>query len=132
MRTVEQDADAIGETRFDALPERVQDALGELAGAAKEGLLALSVGVGLGVLSELMAEEVDGVVGPKGRHDVDRVAVRHGHEAGQVTLGGRRVPVKRPRVRATDGSGEVAMRPTRTSPTATRSRRWCSSRCSPA
>jgi len=40
MRTVEQDADAIGQTTFDALPERVQDALGELAGAAKEGLLA--------------------------------------------------------------------------------------------
>ena len=43
MRTVEQDADAIGETRFDALPERVQDALGELAGAAKDGLLTLFV-----------------------------------------------------------------------------------------
>jgi hypothetical protein len=109
MRTVEQGADAIGETKFDALPERVQLALGDLAGAAKEGLLALSVGVGLGVLSELMAEEVDVVVGPKGRHDVDRAAVRHGHEDGQVTLGGRRVRVERPRVRATDGSGEVAM-----------------------
>ena len=94
MRTVEQDADEIGESKFDALPERVQDALGELAGAAMEGLLALSVGVGFGVLSELMAEEVDDVVGPKGRHDVDRVAVRHGHEAGEVTLGGRRVSVQ--------------------------------------
>jgi putative transposase len=31
------------------LPERVQEALGRLVGAAKEGLLALSVGVGLGV-----------------------------------------------------------------------------------
>jgi hypothetical protein len=40
------------------LPERVQEALGELVGAAKEGLLALSVGVGLGVLVELMEEEV--------------------------------------------------------------------------
>ena len=109
MKNVEQGADEIGEAKFDALPERVRDALGELAGAAKEGLLALSVGVGLGVLAELMAEEVDDVVGPKGRHDVDRVAVRHGHEAGQVTLGGRRVAVERPRVRATDGSGEVAM-----------------------
>jgi len=87
----------------------VQEALGELAGAAKEGLLALSVGVGLGVLTELMAEEVDDVVGPQGRHDADRVAVRHGSEAGQVTLGGRRVGVERPRVRATDGSGEVTM-----------------------
>jgi transposase-like protein len=56
-----------------------------------------------------MAEEVEDVVGPKGCHDHARVAVRHGHEDGSVTLGGRRVPVQRPRVRATDGSGEVAM-----------------------
>ena len=49
------------------LPERVQEALGELVGAAKEGLLALSVEVGLGVLGELLEQEVDEVVGPKGR-----------------------------------------------------------------
>lgn len=36
-------------------------------GAAKEGLLALSVGVGLGVLSELLEEEVTDVVGPEGQ-----------------------------------------------------------------
>ena len=72
----------------------MQEALGELAGAAKEGLLALSVGVGLGVLHELMEAEVDEVVGPKGRHDRERAAVRHGHEGGEVTLGGRRVPVR--------------------------------------
>ena len=47
------------------LPLRVEEALGELVGAAREGLLALSVGVGLGVLAELMEEEVDEVVGPK-------------------------------------------------------------------
>ena len=109
MRNLDDGADAIGPTKFDALPQRVQEALGELAGAAKEGLLALSVGVGLGVLSELMNEEVDDVVGPKGRHDVERRAVRHGHEAGSVTLGGRRVAVERSRVRASDGTGEVAM-----------------------
>ena len=91
------------------LPPRVQEALGELVGAAKEGLMALSVGVGLGVLAELMQEEVTEVVGPKGRHDPERSAVRHGHEAGEVTLGGRRVGVERPRVRAADGAGEVAL-----------------------
>jgi len=32
-----------------ALPPPVQEALGRLVGSAKEGLLALSVGVGLGV-----------------------------------------------------------------------------------
>jgi transposase-like protein len=91
------------------LPVRVQEALGELVGAAKEGLLALSVGVGLGVMAELMAEEVDEVVGPRGKHDPDRTAVRHGREAGEVTLGGRRVGVQRPRVRTADGGEEVGL-----------------------
>jgi putative transposase len=91
------------------LPERVQEALGQLVGAAKEGLLALSVGVGLGVLTQLMEEEVDNVVGPKGKHDPERSAVRHGHEDGSVTLGGRRVDVRRPRMRTADGEAEVAL-----------------------
>jgi hypothetical protein len=91
------------------LPARVQEALGELVGAAKEGLLALSVGVGLGVMAELMEEEVTDIVGPKGKHDPGRAAVRHGHETGAVTLGGRRVQVKRPRVRTVDGEGEVPL-----------------------
>ena len=92
------------------LAARVQEALGELVGAAREGLLALSVGVGLGVVHELMEEELVEVVGPKGRHDPERMAVRHGHEEGELTLGGRRVPVRRPRARAADGSGEVELR----------------------
>ncbi len=91
------------------LPGRVQEALGELVGAAKEGLGALSVGVGLGVLAELMEEEVDEVVGPKGRHDPKRTAVRHGHEGGEVTLGGRRLAVERPRVRSADGRSELPL-----------------------
>jgi len=91
------------------LPARVQEALGQLVGSAKEGLLALSVGVGLGVLAELLEEEVVEVVGAKGKHNPARVAVRHGHEPGTVTLGGRRVPVERPRVRSADDRGEVRL-----------------------
>jgi putative transposase len=91
------------------LPERVQEALGQLVGAAKEGLLALSVEVGLGVLRELLEAEVDEIVGPKGRWNGARTAVRHGHETGEVTLGGRRVPVKRPRARSADGESEVPL-----------------------
>ena len=45
------------------LPAQIQEALGELVGAAREGLLALSVGVGLGVVHELMELEVEEVVG---------------------------------------------------------------------
>ncbi len=110
MRNVTPEQVAMAEQhRRGELPDRIEGALGELAGAAKEGLMALSVGVGLGVLHELMAAEVDEVVGPKGKHDPERRAVRHGHEGGEVTLGGRRVPVERPRARALDGSGEVAL-----------------------
>ena len=106
MRTVS--LDQVGREEL-ALPPRVQEALGELVGSAKEGLLALSVGVGLGVLAELLEEEVVEVVGPKGKHDPARTAVRHGHEAGEVTLGGRRVQVERPRVRSADGRTEVRL-----------------------
>ena len=91
------------------LPERVREALGQLMGAAKEGLLALSVEVGLGVLRELLEEEVDELVGPKGKWNPDRTAVRHGHEHGEVTLGGRRVRVRRPRARTADGESELPL-----------------------
>ncbi len=50
-------------------------------------MLALSVGVGLRVVHELMELEVTEVVGPKGRHDLDRAAKRHGHEDGFDDLG---------------------------------------------
>ncbi len=111
MGTVDHDADGrvADQAVEEVLPARVQEALGELVGVAKDGLLALSVGVGLGVLSELLEEEVDDVVGPKGKHDPDRTAVRHGHEDGEVTLGARRVSVRRPRARSADGREEVAL-----------------------
>ncbi len=89
------------------LPAKIQEALGELVGAAREGLLAPSVGVGLGVVHELMELEVEEVVGPKGKHKPDRRAVRHGHEDGSMTLGGRRVGVRRPRMRTADGEHEL-------------------------
>jgi hypothetical protein len=43
------------------------------------------------VLRELLEEEVGEVVGPKAKWNLERTAVRHGHENGEVTLGGRRV-----------------------------------------
>ena len=92
-----------------ALPEEVKLSLAEIAGAAKEGLLALATGTGLAVLHEAMEHEVEQVAGPRGRHHQERTAYRHGHTAGEVSLGGRRVEVERPRARARDGSGEVGL-----------------------
>jgi putative transposase len=91
------------------LPDRVTIALAELATAAREGLLALAVGTGLGVLGSLLDTDVERLAGPKGRHNPDRAAVRHGSQPGKVTLGGRRVRVDRPRVRSADGAAELAL-----------------------
>ena len=81
--------------------------LAELAGDVHEGLLAMAVGTGLQVMAAMMNADVEAVCGPKGRHDPARTAVRHGTGDGSVTLGGRRVPVTRPRMRAADGTGEL-------------------------
>ncbi len=89
------------------VPKQVSVAMTEIAADIQEGLLALAVGAGLQVMQMLMESDVAALAGPKGKHDSERVAVRHGQERGSVTLGGRRVPVQRPRVRATDGSGEL-------------------------
>jgi putative transposase len=67
----------------------------------------MAVGAGLQVMAAMMDADVTTVCGPRGKHDPNRTAVRHGTEQGSVTLGGRRVPVERPRMRATDGSGEL-------------------------
>ncbi len=86
-----------------SLSERLAGKLDEhlelFAERMREGLLAASVAIGLEVMGELAEAEVGELAGPKGKHDPARRVYRHGSEAGRVTLGGRRVPVRRPRVR---------------------------------
>ena len=90
-----------------AVPEQVIVSMAEIAESAKEGLLALAVGTGLQVMAAMFGEDAERLCGAEGRHNPGRAGYRHGSEAGSVTLGGRRVPVSRPRVRAADGSGEL-------------------------
>jgi putative transposase len=97
------------DTSRPVVPGVVSVVLTELAQDMREGLLALAVGAGLQVMAAIMEEDVAAACGPKGRHDSQRTASRHGHERGSVTLGGRRVAVTRPRMRAADGSGELAV-----------------------
>src|SRR6266536_983257 len=91
--------------RTAGLPEglagRVDEHLAVFAAHLRQGLLAASTAVGLEVMGELMAVEVTELAGPKGRHDPARTAMRHGSQPGTVTLGGRRLGVRRPRVRST-------------------------------
>jgi len=86
------------------LAGKVGDELVLFAHRMHEGLLAASVAIGLDVMAELMEAEVTEVAGPKGRHNAERVAYRHGHEDATVALGGRRVAMQRPRVRSVDGA----------------------------
>jgi putative transposase len=92
------------------LAGRLDGHLARFAEHMREGLLAASVAVGLDVMAELMQAEVTDLAGPKGKHDPARTAKRHGGEHGTVTLGGRRVPVRRPRVRTVgDDERELAL-----------------------
>jgi putative transposase len=85
------------------LPEELRVAMTEVAGAAREGLLAMSVAVGLRVLAELLEAEIAAKAGPRHAKQPGRLARRHGSAPGSVVLGGRRVPVDRPRARTLDG-----------------------------
>jgi putative transposase len=81
---VKETVPVVEATRDEAvLPERVQEALGQLVGAAKEGLLALSVEVGLGVLRELLEQEVEEVVARRAG------GTRSGARSGMVTRAAR-------------------------------------------
>jgi transposase-like protein len=92
-----------------ALPEAVTVAVGELADELEEGLLAFAVGAGLKVLGVILEEEATMLAGPKGRHDPERSAVRHGTDDGLVALGGRQVSIRRPRLRSADRATEVTL-----------------------
>src|SRR5213080_981634 len=98
----------LDEWGVDDLPAEVRLALTDIAGTAREGLLAMSVAAGMAVMRAMFDAEITAACGPKGKHDPDRVAVRHGAGRGSVVLGGRRVPVARPRARTT-GGGEVPL-----------------------
>jgi len=92
-----------------AVPEQVIVSMAGIAESAKEGLLALAVGTGLQVMAAMFGEDAERLCGPESKHNPGRAGYRHGAGAGSVTLGGRRVPVTRPRVRAADGSGELRL-----------------------
>jgi transposase-like protein len=91
-----------------ALSDELRASLTEVVGAAREGLLAMSVGVGLRVFAEMMEDELSARVGAKHAKLADRSASRHGSASGSVVLGGRRVRVQRPRARTTAGD-EIAL-----------------------
>ena len=96
-------ADTTDAAALPDLPEEIALAMTDIADAAREGLMAMSVAAGMAVMAAMFEAEITEIAGLKGKHDTKRAAVRHGTEKGSVTLGGRRVPVQRPRARTVDG-----------------------------
>jgi len=75
--------------------------------SAKGALLDLFVGVGQQVLGALMEHDREEFCGPKGKHDAQRRASRAGSTRSEVTLGGRRIAIRR--LRARGGKGELEL-----------------------
>jgi len=71
-------------------------------------LLAWVHAQGLAALDELFREEAVGLAGPKGRHQTPRTHHHWGTTATALTFGGRRLHVRRPRVRRITG-GEATL-----------------------
>ena len=73
-------------------------------------LLAWVHAHGLAALDELFREDAAVLAGPKGRHQAQRTHHNWGMTGTELTFGGRRVQVRRPRVRRTTG-GEATLPP---------------------
>ena len=94
----------------EALAEKVDGEFEIFATHMRHGLLSAATNVGLDVFSQLLGAEVTEVAGVKGHRRPARRAVRHSTtERSTVPLGARMVEVDKPRVRSTDGSGEVSL-----------------------
>lgn len=63
-------------------------------------LLELAVASGLKVLTTMLEEDRTVICGPRYQHQADRLASRTGTVPSEVVLGGRKVAIRRPRVRA--------------------------------
>ncbi|HEX2458598.1 MAG TPA: IS256 family transposase [Vicinamibacterales bacterium] len=66
-------------------------------------LLELVVSSGLSVLHTMLEEDRTAICGPRYHHQSKRTACRAGTAASEVALGGRKVAIRRPRVRGEGG-----------------------------
>ncbi len=80
---------------------------------ARDGLLQLSMSLGIEVMLMMLEEDVTQYAGPKGKHyTAGRTGYRHGHEQTTVVMGGKKIHTKRPRVRSVNGNGGELPLPT--------------------
>lgn len=71
--------------------------------AIRSNLFGLVMHAGLLSLQAMLEEDRVKLCGPRYEHDRERTLYRAGHAPGELVMGGRRVSVKRPRVRSKSG-----------------------------
>src|SRR5271155_2411285 len=74
-----------------------------LPGMVREALYDTVIGAGLACVEEVLERERVALCGERYEHLADRQALRAGHVASSLVLGGRRVAVLRPRARSVAG-----------------------------
>ena len=75
--------------------------------ATRTHLLEWVHAVGIGALQAVFTAEAEARAGPKGRHQRARTHHHWGCTATELTFGGRRIQVIRPRVRSCEGQKAV-------------------------
>ena len=74
-----------------------------LPGMVREALYETVIATGLACVDEVLEAERAALCGARYAHQAERQALRGGHVASSLVLGGRRVAVSRPRVRSVAG-----------------------------
>jgi putative transposase len=83
--------------------------VGEVLVQARTALREIVVGAGFQVLTAMLEEDRERLCGPRYQQAEGRRAYRHGSEERPVVLGGRKVRVKKLRVRSASGGGEITL-----------------------
>jgi putative transposase len=92
----------VGLSLVEQIGQRVLPLVAGIA-ATKQGLLEWVHDFGLKALDELMREDAARIVGEKGKHRADRTHHYWGKTHSELTFGGRRISVEKPRVRSKEG-----------------------------
>jgi putative transposase len=95
-------------------PAEAKFAPGRSASTAESGLLGvvldartalreLVLSAGFEVFTKMLEEDRRALCGPRHQQSPDRRAYRHGHDEGSLVFGGRKIRVKKPRIRSMEG-----------------------------
>ena len=101
-RTEKAAGNQVGLSLVEQIGQRVLPLVAGIA-ATRQGLLEWVHDFGLRALDELMRDDAARIVGEKGKHRTDRTHHYWGTTKSELTFGGRRISVDKPRVRSKDG-----------------------------